>query len=806
MFLSLGSTLDTSNDHDSPFSKEMSPDNHNFKGTLSSFPSFKPDNLQFIPEEPNSLSESIPQLNDIPYSSFPMELHLNFNPETQNLHSNPFLVYQNNDFREINQKDGYLHFWSRFKPITKHHTPLKYMLCVTVFSESFYELERTLTGIYKNVGVFKESGVSEHQICVVVIFDGIKAISPDIRQKVFNKLDSDNQIPEFRRLNKREDVFLNDLDQISRDLPHKLPINSCYVYEWNYVPDEEIHPKFSMKTLLAVKLQNASKMSSIIWFFRGFCEVLTPQYCGLLDCGTLPAEQAIFKMFMAFEADEDIGGLCGLMLPKCPVVYEESDKEIFKKGHWFIQFFYKIFDLKSSQIFEYGLGHMIDKCFESVLGFMYVLPGAFCSFRWEALCKDEKDLKSNFLDRKFVKIISDSNYKTSKEFTLAEGNLCQAEDQVISFDIVTKTNCKYKTKYLPDALAWTDPVKTFPVMMKQRKRWINGSWFAFQLTLGVFFEKMNKTLHHPIRKFGFYCYMFYMIGQNINRYLILSYIFGLFHIMSQEFLSEYYSNYIPMLNAQMLYLVYFLGCLYLIYYNSVVYKADKAIEKFQCLATLFGFSVHFFTIILIFRLYGTLKLQNYAKQDEQHIDIRFIYTFVGFNGVYYILPLLLNLKTCGWDMMKNGLAFFYHFPLYMIFFQIYAFCNIDDLTWGTKAKENLVLGAKIANNRIINAKFVGKWLLINFLVGFLIMIFTSNISFRVFLILGLGFIYTLMAMFKLFGAVIFKLKYDFFDLRRILNKNSLNKVRYGKESEDILKALEGYPQIFDKKLGVENVL
>ena len=92
--------------------------------------------------------------------------------------------------------------------------------------------------------------------------------------------------------------------------------------------------------------------------------------------------------------------------------------------------------------------------------------------------------------------------------------------------------------------------------------------------------------------------------------------------------------------------------------------------------------------------------------------------FLGFNSMYYIVPFLMNLRNCGWDILKSGVAFFYHMPLYMVFFQIYAFCKIDDLTWGTKARENLALGVKITNNRIINAKFVGKWLLINFFVGF----------------------------------------------------------------------------------------
>jgi len=293
-----------------------------------------------------------------------------------------------------------------------------------------------------------------------------------------------------------------------------------------------------------------------------------------------PAKQSVFKKFMAFEYDEDIGGLCGMMLPKVPVIYETSELEVMNKPPGFVKLLFNCFDIKAAQLFEYALGHIIDKSFESIIGFMYVLPVAFCSFRWKAVCRDETNVASNFLDSSFVKMVIDANYKTSQEFTLETGNLAQAEDQVITFDVKTRRGCKFKTKYLPDAIAWTDSVKTFPVLMKQRKRWINGSWFAFQLCLGVFFEKMNKTLHHPLRKTAYYCFMIYMIWQNVNRYLLISYIFSLFLIMSQEFLNQYYVVFIPFLNSQVFYMVYFLVCLYLMYYYSVVFKADHGVGKF----------------------------------------------------------------------------------------------------------------------------------------------------------------------------------------------------------------------------------
>lgn len=51
-----------------------------------------------------------------------------------------------------------------------------------------------------------------------------------------------------------------------------------------------------------------------------------------------------------------------------------------------------------------------------------------------------------------------------------------AEDRILCMGIHSNG---YKLKFLPDSTAWVDPVKNIHDFLVQRRRWINGSLFAF---------------------------------------------------------------------------------------------------------------------------------------------------------------------------------------------------------------------------------------------------------------------------------------------------------------------------------------
>ena len=56
-------------------------------------------------------------------------------------------------------------------------------------------------------------------------------------------------------------------------------------------------------------------------------------------------------------------------------------------------------------------------------------------------------------------------------------NVYLAEDRILCMGIHQKG---FGMAFLPDAYAEVDPIKTVHGLLGQRKRWINGSYFAFE--------------------------------------------------------------------------------------------------------------------------------------------------------------------------------------------------------------------------------------------------------------------------------------------------------------------------------------
>ena len=58
-----------------------------------------------------------------------------------------------------------------------------------------------------------------------------------------------------------------------------------------------------------------------------------------------------------------------------------------------------------------------------------------------------------------------------------------AEDRILCLNIYARYGHRFKLQYIPTSRAVVDPVTTIPNLMGQRRRWINGTWFALDYVL-----------------------------------------------------------------------------------------------------------------------------------------------------------------------------------------------------------------------------------------------------------------------------------------------------------------------------------
>ncbi|EAR85461.1 chitin synthase (macronuclear) [Tetrahymena thermophila SB210] len=173
--------------------------------------------------------------------------------------------------------------------------------------------------------------------------------------------------------------------------------------------------------------------------------------------------------------------------------------------------------LKKAQLYEYTMAHMLDKNFESLLGFLHVLPGAWSAYRYKAL-EIKLSQRQNLLQKRYFKQLINPD---QLEGNIQEANMFLAEDRILCLGIYCQPDSNFILKYIPDAQAFTDPVETLEEFMNQRRRWINSTLYALDYVLKHFSFHVQESSHSSFSKYILLPFnmLFAKIGK-LNTYFI----------------------------------------------------------------------------------------------------------------------------------------------------------------------------------------------------------------------------------------------------------------------------------------------
>ncbi|KAK4982657.1 Chitin synthase, class 2 [Elasticomyces elasticus] len=536
-------------------------------------------------------------------------------------------------------------------------------ICVTMYNENEIDFTRTMHGVMRNISHFCSREKSRtwgkdgwQKIVVCIISDG--------RQKVHPRtLDALAAMGCYQ-------------DGIAKNLVNQREV-TAHVYEYTTQVSLDSDLKFKgaekgivpCQLIFCLKEKNAKKLNSHRWFFNAFGRALNPNVCILLDVGTKPGNTSLYHLWKAFDTDSSVAGAAGEIKAG--------------KGKAWLGL---LNPLVASQNFEYKMSNILDKPLESVFGYITVLPGALSAYRYHALQNDSTG--HGPLSQYFK-----GETLHGQDADVFTANMYLAEDRILCWELVAKRNERWVLRYVKSATGETDVPDAVPEFISQRRRWLNGAFFAAVYSL-LHFRQIWYTDHTIARKvllhiefiyqFVSLLFTFFSLG---NFYLTFYFIAG---SLADPLIDPFGHNIGKYVFVILRYACVLLICMQFIL--SMGNRPQGAKRLYFSSMVMYGIIMCYTTFAAMYIVIKQLKSPLTSLTLGNNVFTNLIISTCSTVGLYFIMSFLY---LDPWHMFTSSAQYFALLPSYICTLQVYAFCNAHDVTWGTKGDNviNTDLGA-----------------------------------------------------------------------------------------------------------------
>jgi chitin synthase len=300
---------------------------------------------------------------------------------------------------------------------------------------------------------------------------------------------------------------------------------------------------------------------------------------------------------------------------------------------------------------------------EIFFGFLRVLPGQCSVLNWNAM---NDRIINNYLSG-----LNNLSVFESKKFL--------TEDRILACEIITQNNEMWKIDYSLKSIAISDEFESLNDLFKQRRRWDNGHFTCNIWTMIKLFTVLkNKNFNFLFKTHKTFS-IFWILIQTIIRWLLPA-------ILISTMITFSSSNY--------LFVLFSISILIQIM-TSLTTKINK-------------------TSLTIFKITGILQIVlfiiasiNMLYENNSIFNI-LIFGLYCFELTSLSINSLLVSKKNFIFIIKNIIQYSLLKPIMKMVLSIYAFCNSDNNSWGTKGLDKLNYGSKKFRN-----KFVSIWILSN---------------------------------------------------------------------------------------------
>jgi chitin synthase len=532
-------------------------------------------------------------------------------------------------------------------------------IVLTMYNEDEVLFARSMTSVMKNIGYMcrenkhKWSKQGWQNIVVCIVSDGRKKINAKV-------LDSLEVMGVYQK-----DVMKNQVN--GKDVTAHIfeyTVQTCFDENMNLCgPDKGYTP---VQVIFCLKEKNQKKINSHRWFFNAFGRILKPEVCVLIDVGTKPTHDSIYQLWKAFDSNPNVGGACG-------EIYCQLGKNCKNL----------LSPLVAAQNFEYKISNILDKPLESVFGYISVLPGAFSAYRYKALQNyDTAEGKKGPLYAYF------KGEKLHEGCNMFKSNMYLAEDRILCFELVAKKNCKWILKYVKAAKAETDVPDNIPEFISQRRRWLNGSFFAAVYS-SYNWSKIYQTNHSSLRKAALTFEYVYNVVNLVFSWFNIANFYLCFHFLTEKSAADggIFGNYGSYIKETLeLCYVFAMLCVLICSLGNRPQGSKKlyisCIILFAVIM-IFMFAMAFYTVYRSFVDYKNESLTQRLKHPTfRNIVISLLSTY----GLYFIGSLIHGQP---WHMLTSFIQYLLMLPSYVNILMTYAFCNTHDVSWGTKGDNTL---------------------------------------------------------------------------------------------------------------------
>ncbi|KAF9354055.1 Chitin synthase, class 2 [Mortierella sp. AD094] len=461
---------------------------------------------------------------------------------------------------------------------------------------------------------------------------------------------------------------------IAKDTVAGKPVTAhIYEYTTQVCVDEELKIRGAdrgivpVQILFCLKEENKKKLNSHRWFFNAFAPQLNPNVCILLDVGTKPSGTSIYHLWKAFDRDSSVGGACGEICadlgPNCSNLLNP---------------------LVASQNFEYKMSNILDKPLESVFGYISVLPGAFSAYRYKALLDSSKGvgpLSSYF---------KGETLHTSAEAGIFESNMYLAEDRILCFELVAKKNEAWLLKYVKSAKASTDVPDSIGEFISQRRRWLNGSFFAAFYSIAHFTRVLTSGQGFFRKIFLMFEFLYNAVNLVFNWFSLANFYLT-FYFLTKAAANNVDPKFSPFghwgnITFEVMREVY-LAAIIIVFICSLGNRPQGSRVIFIMVILLFAVIMGFMLYLAGSTVYAVVS--PHWGHPQEMIDLLkvqgpFRDTVISLLSTYglYIISSLMHFEP--WHMITSFIAYLFLLPAYINILMVYAFCNTHDVSWGTK--------------------------------------------------------------------------------------------------------------------------